>query len=87
MKDNKMGNIWQALIKCILHIFIEKSLSKFSSHFFKQDSGMGGGRLVPTNLIKFLKNWVTYIEAMSINGKNIHEIPEILFFFLTVIGI
>ena len=50
MKDNKMGDIWQALIKCILHILIEKSLSKFSSHFFKKDSGMGGGRLVPTNL-------------------------------------
>ena len=26
MKDNKMGNMWQAFIKCILYIFIEKSL-------------------------------------------------------------
>ena len=29
MKDNKMNNIWQVLIKCILYSFIEKSHSKF----------------------------------------------------------
>ena len=31
MKDNKMGNIWHDLIKCILYIFIEKSQSDFHS--------------------------------------------------------
>ena len=29
MKNNKIGNIWQVIIKYIFHIFIEKSKSKF----------------------------------------------------------
>ena len=61
MKGNKMSNIWQILIECILHIFIEKSQSKFAFHPLKQDSSIGGGRVVLTTLLKLPKNWVIYI--------------------------
>ena len=61
MKGNKMGNIWQALIKCILHNFIEKFHSKFPSQPLKWDSGMGGGKVVPTTLPTSAKKWVIYI--------------------------
>ena len=30
MRDNKMGNIWQALIKCIFDVFMEKLHSKLT---------------------------------------------------------
>ena len=56
-----MGNIWQALIKSILHIFIEKPLSKFPLHPFQYDSGIGGGRVVPPTLLTLPKIWVIYI--------------------------
>ena len=52
MKDNKMGNIWQALIKYILHIFVEKSLKYSNSqksnipfYLLQYDSGIGDGSL------------------------------------------
>ena len=46
-----MSTIWQALIKCILHIFIEKSHPKFPFHPLKYDSGIEGRRVVPTTLL------------------------------------
>ena len=56
---------WQALIKCILHIFIEKSQSRFTFHPLKRDSGIGGGRVVLMRLsyqmLNLPKNWVIYI--------------------------
>ena len=55
-----MGNI--ALIKFILHIFIEKSLSKFPSHALEKDNGIGGGRVVAITLLKLPKSWVICIR-------------------------
>ena len=71
-----MGNIWQALIKCILHIFYRKFKHKNSIPLFHEDSGIGGGRVVPTTLFKLRKNWVISI------GDNLYwwkkkEIPDI----------
>ena len=61
MKDNKMGNISQPIIKCILHIFIEKSHLNFLFHPLKEDSGIGGEKVVPTTLLMLPKEWVIYI--------------------------
>ena len=64
MNDNKMGNIiWHALIKYILHVFIEKSHSKFPSHLLKSDRSIGieDGKVFQTTLIKLPKNWLIFI--------------------------
>ena len=42
MKENKMGNTWQALIKSILNILL-KSHSKLPSHLFKKEDLADGG--------------------------------------------
>ena len=52
----------QALINCILHIFIKKSHLKSPFHSLKLDSGIGGGRVVSTTFLKLPKYWVIYIE-------------------------
>ena len=53
--DNKIGNIWKTLIKLILHIFIEKSHSKFPSAI---QSYRGW---VPATFVKLPKSWVICI--------------------------
>ena len=81
MNGNKMSNIWQILIECILHIFIEKSQSKFAFHPLEQDSSVGGGKVVLTTLLKLPKNWVIYIYCRKclVIEKNILRLE----FFLT----
>ena len=68
MRDNKMCNIWQALIKCILHVFIEKSDAKYPFH-----SLIRGGRVVSTTLPKLPIKWLSILETMSINGKTFKD--------------
>ena len=54
MKEKKMGNIWQTLIKRSLHIF--------PFHPLKCDSSIGGGWVIPTTFLKLPKNWVIYMH-------------------------
>ena len=51
-----MVNIWQTLIKCILHI--PPSMPPLSN------TGIGGGRVVSTTLLKLPENCVIYIECL-----------------------
>ena len=78
MKENKTGNILQALIKCILRIFIEKSIKISIFYPLKKDSGIGGDNFVEGT--KKLGN-LYILETITINGKNILTLE----FFLTVI--
>ena len=55
MKNKNMGNIWQALIKRILNIFIEKPHSKFPFHPLKEDSGIGGESVTLETLLRSKK--------------------------------
>ena len=55
-----MGNIWQSLIKCFLYIFYRKINQNFHSNPLR-NTGIGGGKVVSTTLLKLPKNWVIYI--------------------------
>ena len=53
MKENKMGNIWHALMKYILHIFIEKLHSNFHpTSFSKTEEGGPNNFAEVTNFIE-----------------------------------
>ena len=43
IKQNKMGDTWNAFIKSILNIFTENSLSKLPSLVLKKEDGKLGG--------------------------------------------
>ena len=71
MKDNKKCNITQAVIKCILHIFIEKSHSKFPSHPVKKTVVWEVGGYSQQLFLSYEKTGLSILEIMSIDGKNI----------------
>ena len=45
--------------------FIEKTYSKLPFHPLKYDRSLGieGGRVIPTTLLKSLKNWIIFLEG------------------------
>ena len=60
MKDNKMCNIWQVLIKCILYVILKSHTQNFHPTPLSK-TGIGDGRVIPTTLLKLPKYWLIFI--------------------------
>ena len=68
--------IYDRLSLNVSFIFSQRRL-KTSIWLPQEDNGIGAGRVVPTTLLKLWKSRQSILETMSIDGRNIHEIPEI----------
>ena len=69
MKGNKMGNTSHAFIKSIPHIFkLEIPFNPFKKEY-------GGGRVVPTILLKKQQNLVIVLERVA--PANFIKLPKI----------
>ena len=82
MKDKKVGNIWHALTRCILYIFIEKSPTKkfnpipLNKTVVKEKRGWS-----QEIYLRYLKLNNLYRRHCLFNRTNIHEKPGIGDFF------
>ena len=77
MNYGKMGNTWHT------PLISQKSDTQnlHSTPLRKHWWGVrNSGMMVPTTMLRLPKNGSYVLKAMSINGKNVHEISEIEFF-------